>query len=207
MRKSRSLARTVGTREPKKRVLIVTEDSKSSLNYFSDWRSALRLTAVDIKHRNPTPLEVVGFAEEVYLHETKANRYENVFVVIDKDEHPDYDAAVQKVALLNKKHSAVFYAITSVPCFEFWVLLHFKYSTAPYSRSGKKSPADCLIGELCKLIPFTYDKGISNLYSKLLPLVDTAVVNAQRSEIAARSANTDNPSTKIHELISFLRSL
>ena len=98
-------------------------------------------------------------------------------------------------------------AITSVPCFELWLLLHFKKSTKSYVREGSKSPADCLIADLKKHHP-NYEKSNSNYFDELKENLDTAIKNAEHSideglKTEPRKHHI-NPSTLVHELVKVL---
>ncbi len=47
----------------------------------------------------------------------------------------------------------IFEDILSVPCFEYWFILHFCYTCSPFLPSGNKSAADNVVSELKKHLP------------------------------------------------------
>lgn len=97
-------------------------------------------------------------------------------------------------------------AITSVPCFEFWLLLHFKDTTRPYSETGRSSICNNVIRDLKEYIP-RYAKGSAAVFEATYPNVDEAIKRAKRLEKRQEEAGTDNPSTKVHRLVAYLQGL
>lgn len=210
MRKPKSLkalSRKYATRTSRDRVLIVCEGEKTEPNYFRELRSSLGLTNADIiicgGECGTDPKSVVEYAIQRYYQDTDFDR---VYCVFDKDGHATYNSAIQiakKVAMPREK---LFACIKSVPCFEYWLILHFSYTTAAFVETGKKSPGDCAVSELRKHIP-KYGKGIPGVYSIVAPYMRTAMQNSARAYEQASQANTDNPSTEMHLLIEYLISL
>lgn len=96
-------------------------------------------------------------------------------------------------------------AITSVPCFEFWLLLHFRFSTKNFD-AGPGSICDRVITELKSYLS-GYAKGSKGVYGRLKDTLPTAIKNAQKIANYCKSADTDHPSTQIHELVEYLQNL
>lgn len=135
---------------------------------------------------------------------------DSVFCVFDKDEHAGYNAAVARVQSKRLKRSssgnANFHAITSVPCFEYWLLLHFVDTDAPFGRTGSNSPADNVVRELLHHIP-GYTKGSNQTYGCTCDNIDTAIARSQRVLAQVEARGGDNPSTRVHELVTYLKAL
>ena len=74
----------------------------------------------------------------------------------DKDDHANYKQAINEISKI--KNKAEFHAITSVPCFEFWLLLHFCCKAKPFRSVKGKSAAEQVVCELQNYIP-RYKKG------------------------------------------------
>jgi hypothetical protein len=182
-------------------VLVICEDSKSGKNYLEDLKVHFRAQVqVEVTHCGKTdPLGIVSEA----LRQSK--KYDRVFCVIDRDEHPNFEQAIAAVPQTSKVT-----VIASYPCFEYWLLLHFSYSRKPYSRAGNKSPADCLIDDL-KTKPGMehYAKGNkSSIFSDLtIPRFNSARLRAAQALNEALEVGDLNPSTRLHELISFIERL
>ncbi len=98
-------------------------------------------------------------------------------------------------------------AITSVPCFELWILLHFGYTTMAFGSSGSfGSVCASVIKALKKHIP-VYTKGTSGHFSALKERLPAAMVHASRLEKYTEASGSDNPSTQMHKLIEYLREV
>lgn len=208
-RSTASLKRRSPKREPYDRVLIVIEGSNTELYYFEALRDQLRLSTANIEvdpKSDSAPSSVVRYAKELYQkNQRTGDEFDRVYCVIDRDEHPTYQDAIHTVK--EAKPPNVFYMTRSIPCFEYWLLLHFEFTTKPYARSGTNSPCDCVANDLRKYLP-NYDKGdLKTFREKVIPLVDTAVENAKQANLAAKRNDTDNPSTEVSELVEYLQKL
>jgi len=208
------------TKETLERVLIVTEGTKTEPLYFDKLIEHLKLVTTDIKVTGKSascPLKVVEYAIELY-EETKNTKdeYDLVFCVIDKDSHDKYEDAL----LYAKKYipKNILSTINSIPCFELWLLLHYTYTSKPFQKRGEKSKGgksicETLIkDELKKYLP-NYEKNISNLSDDELSYIfndDTIQVTIKRAEqllTHCESCVTDNPSTKVHQLVVKLQEI
>ena len=195
-------------REPKRssydRVLIVCEGSKTEPNYFRELVEHLRLNTANVEidgDSDPSPKSVVAHAKRRYQQE---EGFDRVFCVFDKDEHSTYQQAVRDLAA--EELADVFTAITSVPCFEYWLLLHFIFTTKPYARSESYSPGQHVLRDLKVHLP-AYSKGSQDIYLQLMPHIDLAIRYAERAGQQAAQNQTDNPTTQVHRLVSYLRAL
>jgi hypothetical protein len=77
----------------------------------------------------------------------RGDAYDKVFCVFDRDKHTTFDAALHRTKDLNAEGKP-FEAITSTPCFEFWLILHFGYTDQPFHTTGKKSVGDQVVSAL-----------------------------------------------------------
>ncbi len=105
------------------------EDSKISReeSVFESFKQEYDLSSANVvvtdASKGSDPVSVVRYAEKLFKASQKDNNaFDRVFCVFDKDQHGNYDAAVQMLSKGNSK----FTAITSVPCFEYWFVLHFE---------------------------------------------------------------------------------
>ena len=152
-----------------------------------------------------SPRSVLRRAEElVRSEEKKGDGFDRVYCVFDKDEHESFDEVIEIIKA--KKGKCLFFATTSIPCFEYWLLLHFQYTTKPFHRAGKSSIANEVLKELKGYMP-NYSKGDKDVFSHLFGQTDFAKANAARSLSAAENNHTSNPTTKVHELIDYLENL
>lgn len=94
--------------------------------------------------------------------------------------------------------------ILSVPSFEIWFLLHFKYTTRCFSSN------DELTEYLKRFIP-NYDKNM-NVFSDLEGMMNNAINNSKKlkkhfniNEKDYISSNEYNPSTDVYKVIEYIR--
>ena len=149
--------------------------------------------AVDIVHCGKTnPLGIVTEALK------RAKDYDYVYCVIDRDTHERWEEAHNAA-----KGKANVEIIASYPCFEYWLILHFRESTKPYARAGNNSPGDCCVADLRRIDEMqTYQKGAkANLFAELHARLKTARSRARRLFEEAKQSGQFNPSTTMYLLV------
>ena len=208
-RNALDLERKKQERQKQPRILIVCEDSKSSAYYFQDMAKAFGLSAVDVRGKEcgSAPSSVLKYAVQEYELEMLSDRYDRVYCVFDRDQHESFSPTVNKISAL-KTSDKPFFAITSTPCFELWLLLHFDYVSHPFPAK-KRSPCDQAISELRKKETLDgYKKGIGGIYAKLSgQKMQDAIKHAKRLLKDNKKTGSDNPETNVHELVEYLASL
>ena len=141
-----------GNRRLFARVLIVCEGKKTEPAYLSDLRDELKAPTVsfEIVGAGADPSAVVARAIEL----AKANDgdYDFVFCVFDRDMHARYADACERCRKFKRVGNAApkLIAITTNPCFEYWLLLHLKPTTRPYRQTGNKTSGDQALSEFTK---------------------------------------------------------
>ncbi|MBE5314463.1 MAG: RloB domain-containing protein [Xanthomonadales bacterium] len=206
----RQLRRSGPKREPYDRVLIVCEGEKTEPNYLRELIEHHRLSTANVTitgDSGSAPTSVVEYAIELF---DKDPDYNAVFCVFDRDGHPSFDQAIHRTrgkSLIRRSGkigvgSARFEAITSIPCFEYWLLLHYEYTTAPLPRFADVEPRLRAIAAHA-----SYAKGNRGLFNATSARLSTAMANADRANAAAAAASTDNPTTQMPVLIRYLVDL
>jgi hypothetical protein len=203
-RSLRSLERKKGRRKPYDVVLIVCEGSETEPNYLKGLREHLRLNPVNVVIQSCSsgsdPVSIVNFA----LKEHERNDYDHIYCVFDK-EQSNYQEALDQIKA-NRKKGIPIHAIFSVPCFEYWLLLHFIDTTKPYHRKGKKTAGEQLKSELKKYIK-GYHEAAKDIFEKTKPYLTEAITRAKRIDKLQKKNGTDNPSTKVYQLVEYLFSI
>jgi hypothetical protein len=204
-RKAELLRRRRATKAPYDVILIVCEGAKTEPNYFTELKKAFRLSNANVRicGRGSDPLNVVDFAIETFRREQEFDR---VYCVFDRDRHTTYNAALDKVRRTRLGKGSKIFAIPSVPCFEFWLLLHFTYTTRPFDAPAGDSICSEVIEELKKHLSL-YQKGQHDVFYKIQDKLDKAITNARRVEQFHKTSGTVNPSTLVHSLVEYLRDL
>lgn len=207
-----ALARRDSNKAPYSRVLVVCEGEKTERYYFNGLRDHLKLrsTNIEIVGEGATPTRVVKRAEELHQEEQAiGNPFDEIFCVFDKEEHADYDKAVRMLeqkSSTRKSGTRWRTPIASVPAFEYWLLLHYKYTTKPYQKTGNKSAGEMVTLDLKNYFR-GYKKNDKGIFDKFRDKTGKAKENAKRSLTAAQKAGTDNPSTRVHLLVDFLQKI
>lgn len=213
-KKSKDLSRKVPTKAPLKKILIVCEGEKTEPNYFEELRDYYQLntaSVIDVTGDcGSSPLSVFRHSKSLQTDAVqKGAPYDIVFCVIDKDAHTDYYAALD--AISKSKPLNQWVAINSIPCFEYWLLLHHTYTTKAFESLAGNSSGNQVLSELKK--HFTaYEKGTKGMFMaslSVLPDKDLNVViqKAERCVKHAEETQTDNPSTYVHILVKELLEL
>ena len=199
-------------RAPCDRILIVSEGRKTEPQYFDEIRRWFRLPVRNVtalaSELGTNPVQVVQYAKTLFEHgDLKKNieprSFERVFAVFDRDEHGGYfDALCQAKALdlklkNDEKRRIHFKAISSVPCFELWLLLHYEDIRVPIER-------DEAIRRLKQHIP-GYTKGMNNVFATTHCYLETAI---RRAEALTNHFNAcTGPFTHVAELVRLLTEL
>lgn len=199
-----------GVRE-RKYILIVCEGKKTEPCYFRLMRKELRLRSavIDIEGEKcgSAPISVVEHALDLKrkaVQEAKRNsslsKYDEIWCVIDVEapipHHSLNDA--WNLAEGNKIR-----LILSNPCFEYWLLLHFKKTDAPVQQSSD------LENKLKDYIP-NYRPGDRDTFSKVYDRRGQAIENAKQLEHEkgwGEDLRKQNPSTHVHKIVEKLLNI
>ena len=199
--RTKKVARGAARKQPRERFLVLCEGEATEPDYlrgFSAWcRNPLVEVVVPREHGVPLTLveravERQNLAEKTAKKEKDANlQFDRVWCVFDVDEHPNLNDAIQKA-----RSGGINLAVSN-PCFELWVLLHFREQ--PGARHHSKLRA--LLGAH---IP-GYDKHLD--FKVLESGYFEAVKRAERLVREARSVGEDsrNPTTTMHHLTEEIR--
>lgn len=205
MRRAHSYRRRGPQREPYDYVLIVCEGDKTEPNYFRRLRDVHRLSSANIEIARAggnDPVSIVTYTE---MRLTEGG-FDHAYCVFDRDGHANYNQALQMVANSPNGRIGRLRAITSVPCFEIWVLLHFRYSSAAFNSTGSQSACDHVIAEVKKHFA-DYSKGHTSVYDRLEAVMEQAQAHAERLLKENAATGSTNPATRVHELVDYLCKL
>lgn len=207
-RKNAALNRTKREREQNKRYLIVCEGTKTEPQYLRELLSDLKISPQLVRimpNDGVTPDRIVAHAIKLYEEDkVPGDAFDKVYCVFDRDKHTTFEAAVNRIENLGEP----FIAITSTPCFEFWLLLHFAYTNQPFHAAGKKSIGDKVVAVLKTKPGFAkYTKGDKGVYTLLKDKLDMALGHAARLRQHNKEIRSINPATDVDRLIQEIRAL
>ncbi|EDN70239.1 RloB [Beggiatoa sp. PS] len=171
-------------------------------------RDDLHLSSADIEIVGETGSAPISVVDAAIARYKKNTDYDRVYCVFDKDKHTTYQKALQKIRDTRLPKKGKLYATNSVPCFEYWLLLHFVYTTRPFHANGKKSICEQVIVELKEHFP-NYQKGNQGIFEKIKDKTDIAIQRTKQVEQYHKdnATETDNPSTRVYELVQYLQNL
>lgn len=174
-----------GKRKVKRRLFIVCEGKKTEPYYLNGFIKDcnFRGKPVDVrvvKVEKNTAKELVEKA--VALREIPGDE---VWAVFDKNGYTKHHEAFKRA-----KAQKVNIAFSSIS-FEYWILLHFEYSTRPFSS------ADKIIGYLKNKSYMNYEKNDETIYDSIKDRTRTAMTHARKVRKYQCEAN---PAYKIYEL-------
>lgn len=167
----------------KRRLFIICEGRKTEYHYFDnlvrDKKS--RGCSVCIKvlqGKNPTPDRLINQALRCREIEE-----DEVWVVFDRNGFSKHEEIFEKA-----RKKDIMIAFSSIS-FEYWVLIHYKYTSRAYNNS------EALIKELKNHLNFK--KNDTELYMELTSKTVRATSNAQKIR---KHQGKDNPGKEIFEL-------
>ncbi|MBI5922677.1 MAG: RloB domain-containing protein [Betaproteobacteria bacterium] len=196
-----SLRRQAPRYKPQPTVLVICEDTKSGKRYLEDASRHFRVE-VQVEITNCGRTDPRGIVAEALARQGKFDR---IFCVIDRDTHPNFDEA-----LVEAKRSPKVDVIASYPCFEFWLLLHYEYTTKPFTAAGNKSAAETLIERLRTHSGMgDYAKGSAqSIFQSLIgDKFEDARLRSPLVHQNAQECKDMNPSTRLHDLMDFFEEL
>lgn len=172
--------------------------------YVSHFHSENKNIIVVEETKKNTPVQLVQVAVEHKANCVKGDVY---WVVFDRESVRKYSYELHLSARKMAADNNVEIAFSNV-CFEFWLLLHLKYTTAGYESCTDLLKRSQLIPLLKEKGISDYDKGFINLFDLLKDDIPTAFKNAEKVKNnainTAENGKTSpcflNPYTDVHEL-------
>lgn len=202
------LRRRGPNRPPRRRILLVCEGEKTERIYFSLFLRALRAANVSLeiakRECGSDPLSIVRFAKALVKADSGIDE---CYCVIDRDSHAHFTQAISeaKSFAATLRQSRTFLTIKSYPCFEYWFLCHFTFTTAPFVATGNGSAGDAAVRMLRTFVP-NYSKNDFTLIEAFLTKTDEAIKNAQKALEHAEANDNFNPSTEVQKVVRVLQS-
>ena len=189
-----------GRRPPAPTILVVCEDKKSSSNYFKALLRERHLTSVQVDGAGGEPKHVVERAIELNKPNSSSPRtwapFDMVWCVFDVEAPQPHDRLND--ALQQAKDRKIEVALSN-PCFEYWLLLHFK-------RHGSMLQSNKQAREALREQMPDYDKGKKD-FDEVVKRLDEAMNNAvslNKSQWKNAKPTECNPCTDIHKLVQVL---
>lgn len=197
MRRSRYQGRRRPPIAGKPRILILCEGVATEPNYFKALKADFGLSSVRVQKTETLANMMKRVEREVAEDPTQ----DEIWCVLDHDERVTeirrFRSWLQKP---RSKTAPKVYPAISVPCFEYWFLIHFRFTTRGYRGTAGRSACWQVIQDLKSYLK-NYGKTDSSTYLRCRELLDTAIENARRIPVNSASA------TGVGRLVERLRQL
>jgi len=201
-------------------ILIVCEGEKTEPVYFSKIKQSLQLPMIEVDNRQSgnDPLRLAQHALERYCGDGKI--YDRVYCVFDRDAHSRFDDAVTFLDKTTEEYKTcagpdetptTFIPITSDPCFELWLLLHFQYTDKQPCAGTAKSKCKQIEKELGRILKQKWQKHL-DIFSNKTPveiknLLREAIKNSKRLKGKIKAIGRSCPVTNLHDLAEYILEL
>jgi hypothetical protein len=193
------LRRRAPRRNPKTKIIIVCEGKVTEPQYLSELaRHCGALVSIDliIKGGMGVPLSILQRAREVLVQrDDEFGQNDQVWAVFDRDEHPEVARAI---------HESIAAGISvgfSNPCFELWLVLHYRDFDAPVSRGEIQRT-------LRGLMPKYNPRGPKEIaFADICDAVETAEARAEAMEARRTNERNErgNPCSTVYKLTREIR--
>jgi len=195
--------------------LVVTEGQVTERMYFESIRRTLQINAVTVCVLHPACTDAVGLVQAaIRLRDAAPDRrnrcvagnrevsqYDHVWVLFDTDVPALHRQLGPALELAKNEHVHVAHSNPSV---EFWLLLHFRFTTGPLLNSDAAENAG---GEAWGQHYDKREQTFPNLWPALKPRIPAAVSRAEevrQYHKNGRSPFPPNPSTELDLLVRAL---
>lgn len=190
-----------------KRGLILCE-GETEENYFngliSQPKHRRKFQSISVKVFKPkdhSPLGLVNKAKSlISIAKSEKNPYDFVWVMFDRDGHAKIPDAFESARTSVPEIKIAF----TIPCFEYFVLLHFDKTTKPFSK------CDDVIHQIKKNWISEYEKA-TNIFDVLLAKKDSGLANSEwvvnqfKEEVKSGKRIYElSAYSNVHDLVNFL---
>ncbi|MBN2736053.1 MAG: RloB domain-containing protein [Spirochaetales bacterium] len=194
------MARRSGFRAPRTTLLLVVEGETEQI-YFNQLKADLRVTNLSIEPKIAPRKDPLNIVERAVLENSKKD-FDYTWCIFDLDTISSNPDRYEKALKLSKQKK--FYLAESLPCFELWYLLHFRFTTKAYDNCAMLIKDLCKnIDDYCKEQQYLKKK---NLYLHLKNKIPQAIENC--IELGNRN-KLNNASTKcdVYKLIQAIDNI
>lgn len=202
----KSLSRKQNKRQVSKKILVVCQGGKTEHGYFIALRNDLKRGGISVN----VPEDGHGFNAKGLLKHAKSlakkearkgDGFDKIFIVFDRDDDQTFAHTIESVATCTPKD--VYVACYSIPCFEYWILLHFEESRRPYHFiNGSWS------SQLCREIRDNhisqYNKSGVLAYNQTKDRIAEAIERSKRCLTDSHRTGESNPSTTVHLIFEYV---
>ena len=208
-----SLDRRNGRKKPRKSILIVCEGSETEPNYFKflrgkDGFNIATTVEIKIEIADSSPNRVISRAIQLRDERKRdakkslvVSAYDEIWCVFDREAENEGSTFISAIDKANQEKVDTAF---SNPSFEFWLLLHFRFTTRLFRNSDEVENE--LRKEIESELKQKYDKHIDEkLFKVLFARIKAAIANGEKIQEFHKNENVNqNPFTNVHLLVNQL---
>lgn len=188
---------------PRPRILIICDGQTESF-YFQGFKHYFKLQSVKIVPVTAKKPGVHGILARVRQSIESDDDWDEIHCVLDIDDHFAEVKRVQKEFTRLQRDNLMMGLVRSDPCFEYWLLLHFEHTDAPFSNvAGGKTAAQQVIKRLRSYIPH-YTKTGPTIFNDCCENVGKAVKGAGNHKVPRGEGR---PATEVGKFVARLLRL
>ncbi len=191
--------RETGRRDHRRVIRVLTEGAVTEVAYLVQWARRSSNTHLDFAESGMAPLSLVQRAREHQrANQRRGSRqrgdFDEIWCIFDVDQHPNLNQAITEA-----RQSGIRVALSN-PCFELWLILHYRDQTAAIDRRQvQRLAADRGITDSKRLNPGAIDTLVARY-----PDAKIRAEALRERHLADGSGPNANPSTNVWELIDRL---
>ena len=190
-------------REGKARILVLCEGTRTEPIYVNGFKRKFRLTSLIVKSLRPNSGGLSALVKKAQLALSEDPNLDEVYCVLDHDGRENAVKSVRRqLSKLNgQRRRTTVRMVLSVPCFEYWLLLHFRMTSRSFTGIlGGQSACDQVIDELRRYMP-GYRKNDVRLFDECEGCIGDAIANAK----SVHAVSSDGaPRSDVADLVSRL---
>jgi len=214
-REFRSHLRKRGVREPRRFIVIATEGTKTEKQYFEAMALADAFTPTSKVHievleklsTDSSPTHIIEMLD-AFKRKYVLRKYDELWMVIDLDQWQDRELGTVAAQCVQKNYQLA----VSNPCFELWLLLHFKslddYTDAELVEMAKNKHVTAkrtwLDKELVNVLG-SYNKAAIKP-TRFFPFANVAIARAKDLDTSPEHRWPNTLGTRVYLLVESIKN-
>lgn len=202
-RVEQKLARAKDSRQGLPVIIVVCEGTETEPNYLRGLCEARRINAANIRiESGGSATDALSLVKKTRALFSKDRDYDRVYVISDDDGQPLEEAktlAQKSLKTVSGKNINV-EVLTSRPVFEYWLLLHFEYSTRPFATAAEV--IDVLRRHLTD-----FNKSDRQIFAHVDAGLGRAMTNVERLKRELAGTGATCPNTDMNLLVAQLLTM
>lgn len=198
-RKARNRQNKSNRIDSRKRIVIATEGSQTEPKYFDALRQEHRDCNVRVL-RKGTKSALMSVLNRLDKERKPRSGNSEFWAVIDHDRRPKEELG----AFARRAKSSKYFVADSDPCFELWLILHFKAIDKISGLTGSAEASGCRpVESTLRQYDHSFSKSQYNA-AMYISRIEHAIPNAKANE-AQREVSGSSVGTRVYKLIESIR--